>query len=212
MHVGRFWDWFSTHEAEYRGLDDAGACPQTRLEAFEAVLHTVDPGLGFEVGTAGDGLHELVISADGDPDAFDSVRRVVAAAPSIPGWRVLAFRQADGEQARVSVEDVEFAAASAWFRHAIVAGDRYPTLQIGHAHFEPARRGLFRYGTDLLLQAMFGEELASECLAAFHVCGVPECPSEAGWQPLSALVDMLDDCDGCGECGAACECTATRLH
>jgi len=67
---------------------------QTELERR---LHTVNKGLVWEMGVDKvSGARELTISADGDKSLFPVVRDLVAAAPKIDGWRILALRQPKG--------------------------------------------------------------------------------------------------------------------
>ncbi len=47
------------------------------------------------MGKAPSGENEFAVSADGNLEVAPVVRRLVAAAPAIPGWSIVAFRQKD---------------------------------------------------------------------------------------------------------------------
>src|SRR5262249_30572471 len=68
------------------------------LHAIGDALHKVDSRLAFQIGRNAQGL-ALEISADGNRDLIDTVRDVCAAAPVIPGWTIVAFRQPVGAAA-----------------------------------------------------------------------------------------------------------------
>lgn len=107
-----FWKWFVDHQGEIASIKK-GDEPIANELASE--LHKVDKGLTFEIGSGG-GQHELVISADGDKSVFPAVKRLAAAAPAIPGWKVTAFRPRGSADfdieikggAKVSAKDLSF--------------------------------------------------------------------------------------------------------
>jgi hypothetical protein len=85
-----FWRWFAANEAmvwEYR---------RHVRKAFSAVLvrlWRVNSALAFDIGPlCMDGRRELVITANGIAENFGTVHRLVAAAPLLPRWKVVAFR------------------------------------------------------------------------------------------------------------------------
>jgi len=85
-----FWRWF-TRNADRIAM----AKPRDILqeEPFHDELRRVHPGLTFDLPEAlVGGERVLVISAGGHRGAFPAVEHLVAAAPAIPGWRVIAFR------------------------------------------------------------------------------------------------------------------------
>ncbi len=63
---------------------------------LERRLNAVNKGLTWELSVEKEGLRELTISADGDKSLFPVVRDLVAAAPKIDCWRILALRQPKG--------------------------------------------------------------------------------------------------------------------
>lgn len=83
-----FWAWFISHQEQVAKIKTAG---EPIADQLAAELHKLGPQLTFEVGVASK-PKEIIISADGIVEAFPTVKKIVAAAPKIPGWKVVAFR------------------------------------------------------------------------------------------------------------------------
>ena len=84
----RFWRWFVAHKQAVATIQ-RGDEPIANELGRE--LKSVDADLVFET-KVGEGEHELIISADGLTRAFPAAKKLVAAAPAIPDWKVIAFR------------------------------------------------------------------------------------------------------------------------
>jgi len=83
-----FWKWFSEHAADLHKNTDMRAV----MESISAELEKAYPGVFAEIGKTGDEML-LVISADGIQKLFPQVQEVYAARPTVPGWKIVAFRQ-----------------------------------------------------------------------------------------------------------------------
>ena len=79
-------------------------------------LHRLDPDLTCELGTAGDGVFELIVSADGLSRLIPTVRAVVGSAPAIKNWRFIAFRPRVGTSFSVKYEGYNLDPKALWFR------------------------------------------------------------------------------------------------
>lgn len=86
----RFWEWFQRHEREIRSVKNGS---EPIVSQLATAIKKVHPSLVFEAGKAQDGVHEFIVSADGIRELIPKVESLVAAAPPMDGWRVLAFRQ-----------------------------------------------------------------------------------------------------------------------
>ena len=85
-----FWSWVKPRLPELKAVK-TGKEPIT--EQLTRELERIAPGLVFELGIGGDGKDfELTISADGNKELFPTVQALVAAAPPLPGTKVIAFR------------------------------------------------------------------------------------------------------------------------
>lgn len=87
---GAFWAWFAANEARFR---DLRAADDRTVNEIGTMVRAVCPDLTFEVGPGVHSEWSFVVSADGIRSAFPAVVDLVNAAPSIPGWDIVAFRQ-----------------------------------------------------------------------------------------------------------------------
>ncbi|HUQ70065.1 MAG TPA: hypothetical protein VM165_11105 [Planctomycetaceae bacterium] len=86
-----FWMWLAANASRIRagGRNATGNFATEISRAFERSY----PDLVWEITPKESGSWVFCVSADGNPDLFEKVRTAVAAAPSIPDWKILAFRQ-----------------------------------------------------------------------------------------------------------------------
>ena len=116
----QFWIWFRANAPR---LLDLIKTHDERLQgqAIDEVaehLAKIKPGLTALFGER-DKTNEIVISAEGFKDRFPAVKAVVAAAPPIEGWRVVAFKprmsnagsRVEYRGENLSTDDVWFAAS-----------------------------------------------------------------------------------------------------
>jgi hypothetical protein len=85
-----FWSWFAANAERMRRTH-----PEllVRDPGLRGALDRYQAGLIPEFHAREvEGRRQIIISADGDRDLFPAVETLVAAAPDIPGWRVIAFR------------------------------------------------------------------------------------------------------------------------
>jgi hypothetical protein len=85
-----FWKWFQSNE---NSLFDFEKDQERTFDRLAAEMHKLNPNLTFEFGPKKDGCREFTISADGIREAFPAVEKLYAAAPPLPRWKILKFRQ-----------------------------------------------------------------------------------------------------------------------
>jgi hypothetical protein len=179
-----FWRWFVAHKedvAAVRRADDPAA------NELAAELHKVDGKLTFELGV-GTASRELIISADGNQQLFPTVKRLVAAAPAILGWKVIAFRPRKaagfaielGDGTKVGGEGLRFSAQP--------AGDKLDIelYVAGRTSIDDnVKRAVF-----LLLDAALGEYDVETRLAGIDI--LPGTKAPAGARPFGELARVVD--------------------
>jgi hypothetical protein len=124
--TAKFWSWFSANRATYETLitsmEEAGGrtppspAVMAGIQRLHDALAKYDNRLKFEFGRDALKRFDLVITAEGNPAAFDSVFKLVAAAPAIAGWvftplkprRPEALPAAEVEGKMVSSENFRF--------------------------------------------------------------------------------------------------------
>jgi len=91
-----FWTWFLENEQDFRMLRLLS--PEKQKNATHWLqwhLHFYSPGIDYILiyhNKAGTSV-EMIITANGDPDYFDQVEKLVQDAPAVPYWKVTAFVQ-----------------------------------------------------------------------------------------------------------------------
>jgi hypothetical protein len=85
-----FWSWFQNNE---EGLLAAKNRNDKIFEGLHLELEKVDDHLAFDIGPLERSPREFVIGADGDPLAFPAVETLCAAAPPLPRWKIIKYRQ-----------------------------------------------------------------------------------------------------------------------
>ena len=87
-----FWNWFVEHEPKLFDLDLVREVEQQRIfDEVARALQKVHLDLTFEFGPKNT-KREFVISAGGIKRAFPAIVSLVAAAPALERWEVIAFR------------------------------------------------------------------------------------------------------------------------
>jgi hypothetical protein len=113
----QFWDWFEQNNASYFFLNqlDNEAEREKLLEEFLKQLHLYCPKLFFEIGGMPDETQDLIITADGNVAYFPDVEALVAEAPRMENWNVIAFKPATDGSFAIEYEGVDFDPNEAWF-------------------------------------------------------------------------------------------------
>jgi hypothetical protein len=97
--VAAFWRWFGKNAQQiaqdikaYEGEGEPS--PLVTIELVRR-LRRIHPSLVHEIGESEEVI-ELIVSADGDLDAFGAVAETVSCAPTTPGYAFTAFRKRSG--------------------------------------------------------------------------------------------------------------------
>lgn len=88
--IEKFWTWFKKNEKQLRRFEEN---PDKYLTEILEEVKKIKPGLAIEFEPPKNGIINMTVSADGDITLFDIVRNIIAKAPTIKGWKFLAFRQ-----------------------------------------------------------------------------------------------------------------------
>jgi len=108
----RFWDWFVENSDR---IFDFESHQDAVFRDLGRALSKVNRDLAFEFGPP-ETPREFIVSAEGIEELFPFVERLVAAAPSLPQWRVLAFRQPGDPGATIQFAGHEFGPSDIWFK------------------------------------------------------------------------------------------------
>ncbi len=184
-----FWAWFRENTAYLQTYaEDTVAV----IAAVGKRLDVVNRDLTFEMGRADDGVYEFILSADGLRGVFPEVIAMAKAAPTIPGWRIIAFRPRKpgclGQVVRF--EGTELGARSLWYRS---------QRQDDKLDLSPCIEGREKEGAHgllgpvfLLLDATLGEYDVGTRIGVIEFEDCPADPAAAGLRPLSELAGEVD--------------------
>lgn len=144
--------------------------------------------LWFEIGGHPDHDRELIISAEGKSEFFDDVRRLVACAPEVAGWRFIAFKPAQGFEFRTEYEGIEVDPSTSWFLPMHSVSDPSGLgLRIAVPGFNEAQEGKFRAAVSIVLETGLGELWTAEHLRYLEVVAIPDAPEAEGFIGLNEL-------------------------
>lgn len=185
-----FWRWFQDHLDALRRVPSTGE--QGTLDALQARLHAYCEALWFELGGHPDGPCEFIVTAEGDERHFDRVRRLVSAAPEMPGWKVIAFKPAHGFGFRTEYAGACLDPARLWFQP-LRQASRPGAVVLRVAMHEGV--GLseedFVNAMHVVVDAGLGELVASQRVSWIEACAKPEDPEAEGFHPLDTLDDLV---------------------
>jgi len=182
-----FWAWFATHSDRLLAVTSAD---EPVCDELMRQLQKVGGGLWFEFGPDEAGRREFVVSADGARELFPAVRRLVAAAPDLTRWTVIAFRPRKGTDFVIEMGGRKVGHEDVWFREE-PDGDRVGlTLYL---------RGLDAKNEDVLGQASFimldtalGEYDVVTKVGFVERRPLPADPASEGLRPFAQLPDAVD--------------------
>jgi hypothetical protein len=179
-----FWSWFTRNADRVATIRNA---TEPVADELADRLASINPDLTFELGTSRR-PYELIISAGGIKAAFPAVQRLVAAAPPISGWKIVAFRPRSAAGLIIEIGGYRVDPAEVWFE-AERDGKKY-----GVTLYLPG----FRNDTNgkqagyLLLDGSLGEYDVETKLGFIDFKPLPADPVLAGLRPLSELPALVD--------------------
>ncbi len=176
-----FWRWFSAHAA------DLGKEPnmQATMETISAELEKLYPGVFAEIGKNGDEL-TLVLSVDGNKKLFPQVQELYAARPTVPRWKVVAFRQRDADFA-VEMNGTKIEPKSVKFVGEPAQGKLDITVYL--PGYKQGDENLGKIGF-ILLDHTIGEYDMETKTAGIDFAALDTAPAKA--KPLTDLPAMVD--------------------
>jgi hypothetical protein len=187
----RFWQWFAANSDRLQRFQED---QEQLFDELGTELNRVHAGLTFEFGPVEEGRRHFVVSADGIRDRFPAVERLVAAAPDLPGWNILPFRQRVGTELTIQYGDIELGAEDIWFT-AEPQGDRVNlTLYVRGLppKFPPGRRKMHQGAAFILLDAALGEYDTEMKVGGIDWKPLPKDPAAEGLRPFPELPEAVD--------------------
>ena len=169
--VRRFWDWFRAR------ADKVRVDPERHAEEIGEMLDRLHPELGWEMGSPDGKTWDFIVRCEGGDLRIVS-HEVIATAPSLPGWRFLAWRPAHASADwEIRVEN------GRKFHLAKVTAElepdpKYPVvnLVLSSPEFSRKVRDDEKHAGYLMLDAVLGEKVVEDVLEGIEFRAAPARP------------------------------------
>jgi hypothetical protein len=114
--ITSFWNWFEDNHHAFLFTNEVDEnIKEQLLSDFLDELHKYNDKLYFQIGGLPDRDQELIITAEGDPEQFESVEKLISGAPIINNWIFIAFIQPSDDDNTINYEGVELTRSELWF-------------------------------------------------------------------------------------------------
>lgn len=183
-----FWTWFLKNQTaieSFKGSDDI------ILDQLLEQLHQYNEHLFFELSTNFE-EKELVITAEGDSEQFDSVRNLIAKAPNVKNWKFTAFRPPLGFDFKTEYDGVEYDPQQLWFLP--LDNKANPSaigIRIGIPNFDEKVHIHSKAAAWIVLDTGLGELAAAQDIQYMDTGALPADPEQAGYIELSELPQYI---------------------
>jgi hypothetical protein len=190
--LSAFWKWFEKNQTAYWEMDHRFLLARRRLfNELHARLQKIDPDLTFELSPVIEGKCELVISAGGIKRAFPAVASLVAAAPTLPGWKITAFRPRRLPVSCIEYEGLRLDPGNIYVQ--VIQDDSKLGLRIFVPGYTVTEHGKFGGAGYVLLDEALGEYDVETKVSGvdFQPLGAAPPPNSVTLNELAALFDRL---------------------
>ena len=178
----QFWKWFEDN-ADSLAAVRSGEDPI--LHKIIRELRKVHPNLDFEMGLSDDDQLEFIVSANGIRSVFPTVEQLVACAPTLPNWKIIAFRQPKGSVSEILYENFLLKADDVWFSYKYRMDKVDLTMYIRDLSPENEEKAIG--ASFILLDNALGEYLVATGIGFIDHKPLPDNPAARGFQPLSEI-------------------------
>lgn len=178
----RFWAWFTRNSERLFNFERD---PEPIFDELSEALQEVAPGLTFEIGSADDGRREFIVSADGLLELFPAVERLVAAAPAMRQWTVIAFRPPRGCEFAIEIDGHRLSPDEVWFT--AEADGELTGLVLYLPGLTPENEDALAQAAYLMLDTAIGEYATETLIGFIERRPLPRHPQASGLQPFRQL-------------------------
>jgi len=189
--VRAFWTWFQQHKAALDTLNDTD---EPLWDDALAQLQAIHPAVSFALSEPQDKDEDrdFVLTAECDTDLFPLVDEVIAAAPKLPGWQLIALKPAMGFDFVSDFEDLTLDPRTMHFfpiRNS--ARPRALGLRVALPEFTKRRQLQLVDAVAMILEEGLGEREAATHIEHLEVVAVPANLKAEGYAPLPELPDYI---------------------
>lgn len=180
----KFWEWFKANASK---IAESKHDDPVRLALLDE-LQRVNREFYYEV-SVDEVPREFILTVEGKIDLFELVRALVALAPEIVGWRVVALKQPMGFNFTTRYGDVTIDVRRLKFKPLMNRASSPPRfgLRVGIPDFNVDDQLAARNAVLVALDTALGEEVAAREIERIEVMSLPENFEEEGFLPLPDL-------------------------
>jgi len=180
-----FWNWF--REFVTRLTDDEPS--EDALDELLERIHRVDDRIYFEL-PANTPNKELILTAEGNVDAFPAVEALVESARHIDGWSVITLKPPRGFDFVYRNDEIVLNAAELWFLPLETESDSVTfALQLGLPDAVLARQTVDTAYT--ILETGIGERSCAIDIERVTIDDLPADPAANGYIELPRLAEYI---------------------
>ena len=168
------------------------------LEELTVELNKVSNGLTFQFSSKDIYGREFVVSADGIRQLFSTVIKLVGAAPALPGWKIVAFRQPMSPQFSLDFRGFRLLTDDMWFK--ITSKEYWVDITLYVKGLSRKNRHIVQHSSLIALDNALGEYDVEMKVGHIYWQSVPKDPMKSGlklfrdlpevirtWEPSSSL-------------------------
>ena len=186
-YENKFWRWFQANSSRFQDFEKDR---DIIFEELRTELHRLDPNLTFEFGPVVSGRREFIISADGVRSAFPSVLSLVARAPHLADWTVIAFRPPKSLDLSLEINGLRIGADDLCFEEFKTDGRVALALYIRGLTEE--RRDVFTQAAFILLDCALGEYVVETAVGGLDFRKLPDDHEVRGLRPFRDIRSVFD--------------------
>lgn len=180
----QFWEWFKKNEAKYfflHQIDDETE-KERILNELEEQLHLYCEDLFFEVGGQPDQKQDLIITAQGDSDFFNNAECLVAHAPQLEHWNIIALKPAV-EDSVIDYDGIKLSSEMMWFIPLSSKNSSKIGLRVYIENYNPTDEDKVLFATHLTLDNLLGEKSSGLDIGYIEIDNLP---------PVSERDDLIE--------------------
>lgn len=193
VKADEFWGWFLKNNHKFLFLGDVSEEEKdTIMDDLLEHLHTYCERLFFSVRHRQDHEMELVISADGVAEYFDDVEALVDAAPDIPRWQIVKFRQPHAPGFSIAYADKDYYPEDIIFLP--LYNEESPdavAIRVCYPDYIEAERAHFVNLSFLLLDSLIGEKSAALDIDYLDVSTMPAGEETINYPHLASISQYI---------------------
>ena len=182
----RFWEWFTQNSDIYFSVEDN---QDALFDELHERLQKISKFACFEFGPEEKGKREFIISADGVAAGARAVQDLVAAAPKLNKWKIIAFRPRVGA-VKIEMDGRVLNANDMAYRYAFNEDNRID-LQLYIKGYSQDHQREYMGAAFVLLDALIGEYDAMTKIGVVEFCNL-KAGSKKELHSFNSLPELVD--------------------